>query len=593
VGGLLSVGAASSYNLSAGNLSVTDLDNRGSFVVNGALTGSGTLLNNTTGTLSGSGTIQGNLTNLGTVSPGNSPGTLTINGNYTQTASGTLVEQIASASSYSKLVVTGNAGLDGALKIVLLNGYIPSYGQSFPGIITTAGRVSGTFSTLINQYITPTLYWQVLYSGTSVDLQTIQGQGQAVVARDYTNPGLGLTPNQWQVGNMLNGVANNATGDLNNVLNNIDFLTSPDAVKDAYKQISPEKAGALPVLGFADFYSRFRGLAQRLTNMRFGGGPEDSGFGGGGGFNFNYSRASGLMLAYNSSSLAGLITGKQEGAPAERYGLYLEPDVVLGNRGTTVNNTGYNFTSAGFTLGADYRVWDDLLVGVATGYSHTGASFSGSGGGAENNSWPILAYAAYMPKNFYTFGSLGYTLNLFDLNRQIAFDVINRTARSSTSGNQLNFYGESGYDLKLRSAVVTPMVSLAYSQIWVNGFTEDGAGALNLKVGPQNPSSLQTGVGAKMTVPLKVKSIAVVPQVYASYQHEFSDNARGLDARLSQGSSNFNWTVDRAGRNFAVGGGNLSVGLKKNLNLRLDYNAEVGRKDYTAHNINVGLRWQF
>ena len=37
------------------------------------------------GTLSGTGTVVGSLTNSGTVSPGNSPGTLNVVGSYTQT----------------------------------------------------------------------------------------------------------------------------------------------------------------------------------------------------------------------------------------------------------------------------------------------------------------------------------------------------------------------------------------------------------------------------------------------------------------------------------------------------------------------------
>ena len=41
------------------------------------------------------GTVGGNLVNNGTVSPGDSPGTLTVNGNYTQNASGNLIIEIA------------------------------------------------------------------------------------------------------------------------------------------------------------------------------------------------------------------------------------------------------------------------------------------------------------------------------------------------------------------------------------------------------------------------------------------------------------------------------------------------------------------
>ncbi len=130
--------------------------------------------------------------------------------------------------------------------------------------------------------------------------------------------------------------------------------------------------------------------------------------------------------------------------------------------------------------------------------------------------------------------------------------------------------------------------------LWVGSFTESGAGALNLGVDSQNADSLQTGVGGKITVPIKRNGTTVLPQVYASYQHEFSNDTRGLDARLSQvGNSAFSFQTDRPKRDFAVMGGNVTIHAKQNLSIRLDYNAEVGRGNYTAHYVSAGLRWEF
>jgi outer membrane autotransporter protein len=212
----------------------------------------------------------------------------------------------------------------------------------------------------------------------------------------------------------------------------------------------------------------------------------------------------------------------------------------------------------------------------------------------EANTWPIMAYAAYLPQTFYAYGSLGYTLNLYNMERNIIFAGINRTAKSSPTGNQFNAYGEAGYDLKTSPMIVTPVVSLAYSSLWVGSFTEGGAGALDLKVAPQYADSLQTGVGAKLTVPLKVKSAKVLPQIYATYQHEFLDGTRGIDARLSQaGSPAFGLQSDHIGRDFAVVGADVTVVARKNCALQLNYNAQVGRDRATAHLINAGLRWEF
>jgi uncharacterized protein with beta-barrel porin domain len=558
------------------------LDNQGSLAVNGTLSGA-SLLNNATGTLTGSGTILGTFTNSGTVNPGNSPGTLTIVGDYTQTASGTLTVEIASPTSYDIINVTGAASLNGTLQPVLLNGYRPTGNQVFP-FLTAAGGVTGTFSRVTGQVLSPTLTLQPRYYANHVEL---------LIARDYVNPSLNLTPNQRAVGNMLNGLSDTASGDLNQVLNTIDSLSSGSQVAGAYQEISADKAASLATLGFAGASLFRQGLANRITNLRYGGMGGAGGLGGLSSFNLNYSKASGLMLAYNSASLAGLITAKKRAAPETRWGLYLDPGLALGSQKSTINQTGYNFVIAGFTAGADYRLRDDLLVGLATGYSHTGADFRRSGGSLENHTWPLTAYAAYLPESFYAYGSVGYALNLFSLERQISFGDLSRKAKSSPTGHQFNAYCEAGYDLKAHPLVVTPLASLAYSRVWVNGFTESGAGSLNLEVASQQAESLQTGIGAKVAAPLKRNGVTVVPQVYAAYQHEFSNNSRGLDARLSQGGSTFSFQTEQLGRDFAVLGAGATILTRKNFSLQINYNAEVGRANYTAHNLNAGVRWEF
>jgi outer membrane autotransporter protein len=85
----------------------------------------------------------------------------------------------------------------------------------------------------------------------------------------------------------------------------------------------------------------------------------------------------------------------------------------------------------------------------------------------------------------------------------------------------------------------------------------------------------------------------LVPQGYAFYQHEFCQGSRSLNANLSQGGSIFTFQTDAAKRNFAVVGANVTAGIKKNLYAQVNYNAEVGRGNSTAHYLNAGLRWAF
>src|SRR5262249_49923424 len=88
------------------------------------------------GVLSGSGTVNGNVRNGGVVSPGGegAAGILTINGDYTQMADGTLdldIGGLAAGSEYDQLQVSGLAALDGALNVSLINGFFAQEGDSF------------------------------------------------------------------------------------------------------------------------------------------------------------------------------------------------------------------------------------------------------------------------------------------------------------------------------------------------------------------------------------------------------------------------------------------------------------------------------
>src|SRR5262249_14456510 len=109
------------------------------------------------GSLIASGTINGNVSNGGTLdlgspfSPGDTPGTLTVNGNYVQTSTGTLDIKIGGTmpgEQFDQLIVNGNATLGGTLNVRLIYSYTPPSGTLFQILVTDASHtVSGTFST--------------------------------------------------------------------------------------------------------------------------------------------------------------------------------------------------------------------------------------------------------------------------------------------------------------------------------------------------------------------------------------------------------------------------------------------------------------
>ena len=126
------------------------------------------------GVLSGNGTVSGDLTNEAMLSPGDSPGSITITGNYTQTSAGTLVIELGGASpgQFDTLQVSGNAALDGTLDVALIGGFVPTPPQSFQ--VLTFGSRSGDFATKNGLELGGGLYLVAAYRGSSLTLTTAQ-----------------------------------------------------------------------------------------------------------------------------------------------------------------------------------------------------------------------------------------------------------------------------------------------------------------------------------------------------------------------------------------------------------------------------------
>jgi hypothetical protein len=129
-------------------------------------------------TFSGSGTIDANLTNAGTLSPGSSPGTINVDGDFTQESTGTLAIELGGTTAgteYDQVNVTGAASFDGTLEITLIDDFSPSAGQTFT-LMTYASR-DGIFSSTHLPILDPGLIWEINYYTTSLTLTAKEGGG--------------------------------------------------------------------------------------------------------------------------------------------------------------------------------------------------------------------------------------------------------------------------------------------------------------------------------------------------------------------------------------------------------------------------------
>lgn len=121
----------------------------GKLILNGSIAGDAIVRDDTT--LGGSGVIGGNVTvdNGGTLSPGNSPGQLTIEGDLILSDGSILLMQIGGTEEglFDQLTVTGNFLANGILSLQLVDGYAPNPGDSFL-LFTGGGLDFGDFTSI-------------------------------------------------------------------------------------------------------------------------------------------------------------------------------------------------------------------------------------------------------------------------------------------------------------------------------------------------------------------------------------------------------------------------------------------------------------
>lgn len=563
----------------------------GSLVVNGQITEAPGAFGNRfglySGTVGGTGAItasRGFYNSGGTLSPGNSVGTLTINGNFNQLSQGSLLIEIASTASRDLLQINGTANLGGRLQTLWTGGYIPALNTQFGTFLTASGGVVGRFEKVYTN-ISPTIVFQPKYD--------IANQLYFVVERDYINDSLSLTRNQRSVGAMLNAVANGPpgmSGDLNTVLNLIDALPSGMQVGPALDQLAPRNEVAISGMAISGSAFQAGNIAGRLGELRAGArGTSFSGlrFDDEGLFRDNGRLP--VVLAANNGAASYI----PPPLPDDRWGMFARGNAVIGDQRGSAERTGYNFTNTGATMGMDYRFSESAIAGVMLGVNTSRAKLDDAGSRVRMDGASVGTYGTYYSGGFFLDGQLSYGLNRYDNSRRIVFPGIDRTATSDPGGNMFSAYGGTGYDFKPGSWIITPSFSLQYTRLAVDEYTEAGADSLNLRIDSQTASSLQGNMGARMAYVWETAPARVMPNIHASYVHEFCGNSRTVAAQLAQVGVPFTVQTASPSQSSLVAGAGLTGEFKNGMSLYLNYDAQIGQDSYLAHSIYAGLRVVF
>ncbi len=568
--GTLTVNASGSLN-TTGTVSAVSVDVvAGLLSVNGQLAAN-SLIVNSGGTLGGSGTIFAPVTVSGTLSPGNSPGILSV-ASLTLTPTAVTDIEIESLSNFDRLVVGEAATVGGSLNVIPYGGNPLAYGQQY-AFLTAGGGISGEFDSIIAP---ETFRGRFLNGGTT---------GTLLIAPDtYTR--VAVTPNQRSVAKALDKYIPATSGDRETVSIALDSLTT-EQFPNAFEQIMPGFYESLADMSIEQAFTQTQQLNQRLSAVRAGVG----------GFQAIGMQSEPLKHDRDGKSVADAKTASPivEDAVSTNWNAWVMGTGSFSRSYNLSESPGYKNDAGGFLAGADYRWSEAFSTGLYAGYQYNYAKYSG-GSSTRGNSALFGAYATWENEDGYYVNSViggGYTG--YQTRRSIKFSTIDRTARANPNSGQFSAALNLGKDFEVGNWTIGPIVGAQYTYAGVGGFAETGADSLDLALGQQNANSLRSTLGGRVAYTWEVaEKIALIPEARMLWMHEFMNNPRTITSALDGGSgASFGYETSEPYRNSVFAGAGVTAQIGQDWSASVFYNVNFGAQTYLENAISASLNFAF
>lgn len=502
------------------------------------------------GTLRGAGTVGATTLRAGAVvAPGNSIGTLTVNGPYVQQAGATYQAEVDPTLPVSdRIAVNGTATIqNGAVLNVTKTSPAPYVVGTRYTVLTATDGVNGAFTVTGDTGLSAFLALNGTYDPRNAYLEVKQTRPIGDVA---------TTPNQAATASGLDSLGPGAPAAVPVVNQQTDA-----AARTALDQLSGEIHASVQSAMLESSHFTRDAVNERLGDA----------------FTCTADPAADpRAVAPARASGATACGGSRPMGWARFYGNW-------GHADGDSDAARLNRSVGGFFIGADMPVAGNWRAGVLAGYSHGSYRVNGSTATADSDDYHLGVYGGTQ------WGALGlrtgatYTWHDISADRRLAVPGFSDRLSSNYNAGTAQVFGELGYKVPLGSrADVEPFLNLAYVNQHAEAFDERG-GADALHVASQDMNTGLSTLGLRGTTRFSFNGTEFLLKGMVGWRYAVGD-IRPVATESFQGGASFDISGVPIARSQAVVDVGVGVHITRNATISVSYNGQ-----YSSRNTDQGV----
>lgn len=250
----------------------------------------------------------------------------------------------------------------------------------------------------------------------------------------------------------------------------------------------------------------------------------------------------------------------------------------------------FDFDTTGLLAGADYKLDQNTVLGVALGASTGEAKVHNGGGKIESTDFRITGFAGKtFEKSFVNAGAqLGYAS--YDIKRNTDYG----NASGDTTGWSAGLFADAGTVFTLSEAkkiYATPYIGLAYMHTQADAFTESGSDKA-FDADAISGDSLRARVGCGFSWGFTASGAIWRLGLDVAFSHDFLGDEVDVDVTTQDGSSITETAKALPEDMFSIGP-SFNVDVSSSASVYGGYSFNAGTDASVNHSANVGFRMRF